>query len=139
MQIHGGKMAAHAGDAAPAAPAVSTAAAPAADTASVKVENGVVKFYFASGKAELAAGGTEALSEVIKAVMSGKKAVISGYHDASGDPAKNAELAKQRALAVRDLLKASGIAEDKVELKKPEQATADGPAAEARRVEVTLM
>ncbi|MEY4882928.1 MAG: sodium-translocating pyrophosphatase [Pseudomonadota bacterium] len=139
MQIHGGKMAAHAGDAAPAAPAVSTAAAPAADTASVKVENGVVKFYFASGKAELAAGGTEALSEVIKAVMAGKKAVISGYHDASGDPVKNAELARQRALAVRDLLKASGIAEDKVELKKPEQATADGPAAEARRVEVTLM
>jgi K(+)-stimulated pyrophosphate-energized sodium pump len=139
MQIHGGKMAAHAGDAAPAAPAASTAAAPAADTASVKVENGVVKFYFASGKAELAAGGTEALSEVIKAVMAGKKAVISGYHDASGDPAKNAELAKQRALAVRDLLKASGIAEDKVDLKKPEQTTADGPAAEARRVEVTLM
>jgi len=140
MQIHGGKMAAHA-TAAPAAATAPAAAAPAAmtDGASVKVENGVVKFYFASGKADLAAGGTEALSEIIKAVMGGKKAVISGYHDASGDPAMNAELAKQRALAVRDLLKASGIAEDKVELKKPEQTMADGPAAEARRVEVTLM
>jgi K(+)-stimulated pyrophosphate-energized sodium pump len=137
MQIHGPKMAAHAA-AAPAV-AVAPAAAPAADGASVKVENGVVKFYFASGKADLAAGGTDALSEIIKAVMGGKKAVISGYHDASGDPAMNAELAKQRALAVRDLLKASGIAEDKVELKKPEQTMADGPAAEARRVEVTLM
>jgi K(+)-stimulated pyrophosphate-energized sodium pump len=137
MQIHGPKMAAHApATATVAAPA---AAAPAMDGASVKVENGVVKFYFASGKADLAAGGTEALSEIIKAVMGGKKAVISGYHDASGDPAMNAELAKQRALAVRDLLKASGIAEDKVELKKPEQTMADGPAAEARRVEVTLM
>ena len=140
MQIHGGKMAAPAA-AAPAAPAaaMAPAAAPAGDAASVKVENGVVKFYFASGKADLAAGGTEALSEIIKAVMSGKKAVISGYHDATGDPAKNAELAKQRAFAVRDLLKASGIAEDKVELKKPEQTTADGAPAEARRVEVTLM
>ncbi len=146
MQIHGGKMAAHAEAPAAtmAAPAAATAAAPAAaapssDDASVKVENGVVKFYFASGKSDLAAGGTEALSDIIKAVMGGKKAVISGYHDATGDPAKNAELAKQRAFAVRDLLKASGISDDQVELKKPEQTMADGPAAEARRVEVNLM
>ncbi len=138
MQIHGPKMTGHAA-AAPAVAAPAVAAMPAADGASVKVENGVVKFYFASGKADVAAGGTEALSEIIKAVTGGKKAVLSGYHDATGDPAQNAELAKQRALAVRDLLKASGVAEDKVELKKPEQTKADGPAAEARRVEVTLM
>ncbi|MDO9165020.1 MAG: OmpA family protein [Rhodoferax sp.] len=143
MQIHGGKAVAQAPAAtavtAPAPAAAAPAAAPVADGASVRVENGVVKFYFASGKADVAAGGTEALGEIIKAVKDGKKAVISGYHDASGDPAKNAELAKQRALAVRDLLKAAGIAEDKVELKKPEQTMPGGPAAEARRVEVTLM
>ncbi len=122
-----------------AAPAAATPAAPAAaDEASVKVENGVVKFYFASGKADVATGGAAALADVIKAVAGGKKAVISGYHDASGDPAKNAELAKQRAMNVRDALKAAGVAEDKVELKKPEQAKVDGPAAEARRVEVTV-
>ena len=96
MQIHGGKMAAHAPVAAAVTAPAAATAAPSVDGASVKVENGVVKFYFASGKADLAAGGTEALSEIIKAVMGGKKAVISGYHDASGDPAKNAELAKQR-------------------------------------------
>ncbi len=137
MQIHGGKMAA----AAPAATTTSAVAAPAAaaDGASVKVENGVVKFYFATGKADLAAGGNEALSETIKAVLGGKKAVISGYHDATGDATVNAELAKQRAFAVRDLLKASGIAEDKVELKKSEQTTGNGSPAEARRVEVTLI
>ena len=137
MQIHGGKVAA----AAPAATTTSAAAAPAAaaDGASVKVENGVVKFYFATGKADLAAGGNEALSETIKAVLGGKKAVISGYHDATGDATANAELAKQRAFAVRDLLKASGIAEDKVELKKSEQTTGNGSPAEARRVEVTLI
>ena len=139
MQIHGPKMTGHAAAAPAVAVAVAPATAPAVDGASVKVENGLVKFYFASGKADVAAGGTEALSEIIKAVTGGKKAVISGYHDATGDPAQNAELAKQRALAVRDLLKASGVAEDKVELKKPEQTKADGPAAEARRVEVTLM
>jgi K(+)-stimulated pyrophosphate-energized sodium pump len=86
----------------------------------------------------VATGGAAALADVIKAVAGGKKAVISGYHDASGDPAKNAELAKQRAMNVRDALKAAGVAEDKVELKKPEQAKVDGPAAEARRVEVAV-
>jgi K(+)-stimulated pyrophosphate-energized sodium pump len=124
--------------AAPAAPAAAAATSAASDAASVKVENGVVKFYFATGKADVAAGGAAALADVIKAVAGGKKAVISGYHDASGDPAKNAELAKQRAMNVRDALKAAGVAEDKVELKKPEQAKVDGPAAEARRVEVAV-
>jgi K(+)-stimulated pyrophosphate-energized sodium pump len=153
MKLHGGEIAvapvapvaavavaaSGAAASAVAAPAAATPAAPAAaDEASVKVENGVVKFYFASGKADVATGGAAALADVIKAVAGGKKAVISGYHDASGDPAKNAELAKQRAINVRDALKAAGVAEDKVELKKPEQAKVDGPAAEARRVEVTV-
>jgi cytochrome c5 len=118
--------------AAPAAPAAETA-----DAASVKVEGGVVKFYFASGKADLASGAAPALAEVSKGVAAGKKVIISGYHDATGDPAKNAELAKQRAFAARDALKAAGVAEDKIELKKPEQINA-GSAADARRVEVKL-
>ena len=106
--------------------------------ATVKVENGVVKFYFVVGKADVAPEAAQALVEVVKAVAAGKLAVISGYHDASGDPAQNAELAKQRALAVRAVLEAQGVAEDKVELRKPEQTLASGPAEEARRVEVTL-
>ena len=66
------------------------------------------------------------------------KAVISGYHDTTGDPAKNEELSKQRAFAVRDALAALGIGEDKMELRKPADTTASGSNAEARRVEVTL-
>ncbi|PJI97569.1 outer membrane protein OmpA-like peptidoglycan-associated protein [Acidovorax sp. 69] len=120
------------------APAAPAAAEAADDTASVRVENGVVKFYFASAKADLAAGANEALADVVKGVAEGKKAVVSGFHDATGDAALNAELAKQRALAVRDALKGLGVAEDKVELKKPEETTATGSNAEARRVEVTL-
>ena len=115
------------------------AAAPAADAASIKVEGGVVKFYFGSGKSDIAPGAKEALADIAKGVAGGKKAVVSGYHDAAGDPAKNAELAKQRAIHVADALKAAGVAADKVELKKPESAKVDGSAAEARRVEVTLM
>lgn len=108
------------------------------ETARVIVENGVVKFYFVSGKAEVAAGANEALSDVVKGVAKGKRAVISGFHDATGSAEINAELAKQRAQAVQAALMALGVAEDKVELKKPEQTQADGSNAEARRVEVIL-
>ena len=136
----GAKAEAPAAAAAPAeAPAAAAAAAaPSADDASVVVEAGVVKFYFASGKAELAAGALEALQDAINAAKGGKKLVISGFHDATGDAAMNAELAKQRALAVRDALVGAGVAETSLELKKPEQTTGEGSNAEARRVEVVI-
>ena len=118
--------------------AMSAAPTAAADAASFKVEGGVVKFFFASAKADLADGSAAALSDVAKGVAEGKKAVVSGFTDTSGDPEKNAELAKQRAFAVRDALKAAGIADDKIELKKPEQSAVGGDAAAARRVEVSL-
>ena len=113
MQFHGGDVpqaalpAPVAITAAVASGAVTAAATPAAapaatDAASVTVDNGVVKFYFASGKADVAPDGAKALDDIVQGVQAGKKAVISGYHDATGDPAKNAELAKQRAVAVRD-------------------------------------
>lgn len=118
--------------------AVASGAVTAAEAAAVKVENGVVKFYFATGSAEVAPNAREALADVIKAVQSGNTVLVSGYHDATGDAAKNAELAKQRAVAVGDALKAAGAPEDKIELAKPEQTQADGPAGEARRVEVKV-
>jgi K(+)-stimulated pyrophosphate-energized sodium pump len=122
-----------------AAPATSAPmAAPASDGASFTIDNGVVKFFFATGKADLAGGANDALAAVAKGVEAGKKAVVSGYTDSTGDPAKNEELAKQRAFAVRDALKAVGIAEDKIELKKPEVVSAGGDNAAARRVEVSL-
>jgi outer membrane protein OmpA-like peptidoglycan-associated protein len=129
---------------APKAPAAAVVAAGGAavvveDVASVVVEGGVVKFYFATGKADLAAGANEALVEVVKGVIEGgKMATVSGFHDATGDAALNVELAKRRALAVRDALKALGVAEEKVELKKPEATQGTGSNAEARRVEVVL-
>lgn len=121
-----------------AAVAAPAAAAPVGDDASIVVENGVVKFYFASGKADLAPGALDALGEAIAAGKAGKKLVLSGFHDVTGDPAFNAELAKQRALAVRNALVGAGVAEAAIELKKPEQTTGSGNNAEARRVEVVI-
>ena len=110
----------------------------AADEAKVVVENGVVKFYFASGKADLATGANEALAEVVKGVKAGQKAVVSGFHDNTGNLAANQELAKQRAISVRDTLVALGVPADSIELKKPENAEGTGDNAQARRVEVVL-
>jgi K(+)-stimulated pyrophosphate-energized sodium pump len=122
---------------APAAAAV-PAAAMASDAASFRVDNGVVKFYFATGKSELATGADAALADVARGVATGKRATISGFTDATGDPAKNEELAKARAMAVSSALTAAGVAADKIDLRKPEAVAAIGDNAEARRVEVTL-
>lgn len=139
-----GAMTAPASSPAPAvapAPAPAPAAAPAAagDTgASIRTDGGVVKFYFASASAEVPAGSSAALADIVKAAQGGGRVLVSGYHDATGDPEKNAELAKQRASAVSAALKMAGVPDDKVELAKPAQTLAGGPPAEARRVEVKL-
>ncbi len=113
--------------------AVAPAAAPAAPAAEPKAT-----VYFESGKADVAAAGADSIKALVALAGAGGKFAVSGYHDAKGDPAANAELAKQRAFAVRDALKAAGVAEDRIELRKPE-ATSAGSDAEARRVEVTLV
>lgn len=118
--------------------AVDTTAVVLEEAASVRVDDGIVKFYFASGQSDVAAGANEALADVVSGVAAGKKAIVSGFHDATGDAARNAELSKQRAFAVRDALLALGVAEDSIELRKPEEMQADGSNAEARRVEVVL-
>lgn len=121
-----------------AAPSPAQSAQAASDAASITVEYGVVKFYFASGKAELAPGAGEALVDVVRAAKGGKTVVIAGFHDSKGNAALNAALARERALAVRDVLKAAGVADSRISLQKPEQMAGSGSAAEARRVEITL-
>ena len=122
-----------------AAPAAMAAVA-SADAASVKVENGIVKFYFAPGKVALAQDVAKALTDILAAAKTGKKVGISGYVDPSGDAAKNAELAKQRAFAVRDLLTSSGVPANQIVLVRPNDIKAGATsAAEGRRVEVFMI
>lgn len=121
----------------PAAAASAPADKPAGGTAAPA--DAGVKLYFASGKAELPADSPATLAPLIDALKSGKakKLVISGYHDATGDPAQNAELAKQRAFAVRDALTGAGLTAEQIELSKPQETTGGGDEREARRVEVS--
>lgn len=122
-----------------AAAAAEPVAMVAVDEARVEVADGMVKFYFASGKAELASGAQEALAVLAQAAAAGKKLGVSGFHDATGDAAANEELAKQRALAVQAALLAAGVAEAAIELRKPELLVGSGDNAQARRVEVVVL
>lgn len=115
-----------------------TISEPDASAAAVMVENGIVKFYFATGKADVADGAKEALQDVLAGVKEGRKAIISGYHDETGNQAQNEALSKKRALAVKQALLDFGVSEDKIELRKPENSEGSGDNAEARRVEVVL-
>lgn len=121
-----------------AAPTPAQSAQAASDAASITVEYGVVKFYFASGKAELAPGAGDALIDVVRAARSGQKVLIAGFHDSKGNAAANAELARRRALAVHDALREAGVPASRITLQKPEQMAGSGSDAEARRVEITL-
>jgi photosynthetic reaction center cytochrome c subunit len=118
------------------APAVQAAAAAVAAPA----QNAVV--YFAVGSAAITDEGMKSLAQLADALKADAqgKAVVSGYHSAAGTLAQNQDLAKRRAFAVRDALKAAGIGEDRVVLEKPQQTEANvsGEDPQARRVEVAI-
>jgi len=101
----------------------------------------VARLFFELDKADLRPDAAAALAPALKALADapGKKLVIAGFHDPSGDPAHNAELAKQRAKAVRAGLVAQGADVARVQLRKPEQTALGGPPEEARRVEIRLV
>ena len=126
--------------AAPIAVAAPVVAAPSPAPAAVAPEPKAV-VYFDTAKFDVNAKGSTDIKALIAGAGAGAKFAVSGFHDAKGDPAKNAELAKQRAFAVRDLMKAAGVAEARIELRKPEvtsAATSPKAEAEARRVEVSV-
>ncbi|SAL21393.1 cytochrome c oxidase subunit II [Caballeronia telluris] len=137
--------AADAAASAPAAPAAEASGASAAESASAPAAEATqaaglpASVYFETGKSTLpadAAVAVQAAAAYAKAHPEAKLA-LSGFTDATGSAGKNAELAKTRAQAVRDALKAAGVAEDRIVLKKPETITGGTDAKEARRVEIS--
>jgi len=105
-------------------------AAPAADA--------LGKIFFEVGSSALPADATAAVNAAAE-FLKGKsdaKLDLTGYTDKSGDVEKNLELAKERAKAVREALKAAGVPEDRINMKPPVSITGSGDNAEARRVEL---
>jgi len=138
LTIHGPKSA----EAPKVAPAPMAATAPAAVSAPAPATAaaGVVKFYFDTGKADLPADAKAKVDEVVAKAKAGGKVVISGYHDATGNFEQNQELAKKRAFAIRDAIKAAaGIGDERFDMKKPEVTTGGPDNAEARRVDVSVI
>ncbi len=105
-----------------------------------EVGEALVKLYFDSGKSELPAGAADEVAKVLAKLQedSSRIVLISGYHDETGGAAVNAEVAKARALALKDALVAAGIPADKIALRKPAVTLGGTDGAEARRVEVRV-
>jgi cytochrome c oxidase subunit 2 len=136
----GNAAAASAPEAASAAPAAAEASAPAASGAEATQAAGLpASIYFETGKDALPAdakSAVDAAAAYAKAHPDAKIA-LSGFTDATGNADLNADLAKRRAQAVRDALKAAGVSEDRIVLKKPETITGGADNKEARRVEIS--
>ena len=136
----------------PATPAPESGSAPvlsadlaAPDGAGVmdNMHNGMpaLHVFFDTGKTDVApafADKSKPLVDFLKA-NADVTAVISGFNDPTGDPARNAQLSKQRAESVKAALEAAGVSADRAVLEKPAETTDAGASnAASRRVDVVL-
>ena len=122
------------------------AVVPAPEPARVVAPTPVValpaKIYFEVASAALSDADKRTIASVAATIKrEGYNVDITGYTDRTGDVAKNMELAKQRALAVRDALVAAGASLGQITMKEPLMwdgtTTGTGSDAEARRVEIS--
>jgi outer membrane protein OmpA-like peptidoglycan-associated protein len=123
---------------APVAPAP-TASAPAAPPAApAPMAAGLpTAVFFETGSAAIGDEGRRKVASAAEMIKKdGVKVDITGYTDKTGDLAKNEELAKERARAVRDALMAAGVAEANITMKPPAFVTGGDNNEVARRVEI---
>jgi outer membrane protein OmpA-like peptidoglycan-associated protein len=111
---------------------------PASSAAAPLAPIPAANLYFDVDKSDLPMDTAEKLEPIVGYLNANPTAmaVISGYHDPTGDREHNLELAKNRAFAVRDFLVKSGVAEGRFDMAKPIETTGSGDLQEARRVEV---
>jgi photosynthetic reaction center cytochrome c subunit len=122
--------------AAVAVPATATTAVATAPTSAAAALP--ARVLFAVGKDTLDAAAQRTLAAVAAALNAAPdtKVSLSGFADRRGQADKNMELAKQRAFAVRDALKSAGVAEGRIQLRKPEFVIG-GEDGSARRVDIS--
>ena len=96
--------------------------------------------FFVVDNYEVSQDARNLLSDVIRYLKTHKnaKAIVSGFHDPTGNVNYNKELSKNRALAVEQALLQGGIASDRVSLERPVPSTERGNKADVRRVEVSI-
>jgi outer membrane protein OmpA-like peptidoglycan-associated protein len=100
----------------------------------------LAKVYFAVSGARLTDADMAVVALTLQALNANPRAIVllSGFHDPSGDATQNAELARARALSVRDALVAGGVPADRCKLRKPESTVGSGSPEEGRRVEIRV-
>ena len=115
-------------------------AATAVDGPAAPDAGAVEQVYFDVGSDALTPEAQEVLVRVAEhaRVDAGTTVLISGFHDASGDAARNAELAKQRAQAVQHALEANGVPGDRLVLDRPLLVPDGAEPRAARRVDIRV-
>lgn len=100
----------------------------------------LAQIYFEVGSADLPEEAGGALLSILEKAQAspGSIVLISGFHDPSGDPEKNALLARQRAEAARQALIEAGLAAERIVLRKPELIPGTEDMQEARRVDLRV-
>jgi len=104
-----------------------------------RVEQGMVKLFFAPSKTDIPLSAESALQDIVAAMQNGQRVQISGFHDETGNAQQNIALSKKRAEVVQKRLISLGAPAQAIALKKPAATASTGNHAEARRVEVTLL
>jgi len=96
--------------------------------------------YFASGRDAVDATGHALLLQTAQQLKAQPTASVTlhGYVDAHGNAARNKDLARRRAQAVRDALVAAGVPAARITLQAPADITGGTLPALARRVDVVL-
>lgn len=104
------------------------------------VGEALAKVYFGVDDAALKGDDMGVVARTMAAMAANPKAIVllSGFHDPSGDPKHNAQLASARAQSVRDALVAGGVAPARVKFRKPESTVGSGSPEEGRRVEIRV-
>jgi membrane fusion protein (multidrug efflux system) len=121
-----------------AAPAIN-APSPKGGANAVAASPASVAVYFARGQSTLDDRAKEIVQHAAASYMGiGTAIVVTGYTDRTGNAAANAELAKRRAIAVRDALVDDGIETRRIRLAPPASVTGSGSDDQARRVDIAI-
>jgi len=98
------------------------------------------RLYFDMGSVVLPSNASAALAPLLGQLYADPmaQATVAGYQDASGDPATNESLVRERTQAVQQWLVANGVDAGRIDMGPPIMATGTGAGDETRRVEVRI-
>jgi len=120
-------------------PAATRAGAETRPSAPAAASPAAVSIRFPRGQAALDTDAQRALRIAAAAYVGiGTQITVTGYADRTGNAAANADLAKRRAVAVRDELVKLGVNKERIVLLPPASVTGSGSDDEARRVDVAV-